>query len=141
MTRTFKQAICRLLIGLVLFAQMAVAAYACPAMSMAAAAESADCATMAMADASQERAERPTALEDKFDAGAPNLCAAHCHFGQQTSDEATTLAVPPLALVDSLYAVPVLATKLEGVRPDAEAPDRFAAAFPPHSILHCCFRI
>ena len=143
MTRTFRQTVCRMLIGVVLFAQMAVSAYACPAMSMAtaASAQAADCATMAMGDASEERAGGTPAFRDRIDVDAPNLCAAHCHFGQQTAEDSTAPAIPGPALMTSFYAVPLPTAPLGTVRPAAEAPDRFAAAFPPHAILHCCFRI
>lgn len=154
MTRLLKRWVCRTLIGAMLFAQMAVAAYACPGLSSAleqagqgpaAAAEM----SMVMAAADDRQAAMPNgvpAAEQSMDCEQmaamdpelPNLCAQHCEQGHQ-SDQAPTLTVPTVLLA-TLYAlappseaVPVLPAP--GVQPGV-----LVAAFPPHSILHCCLR-
>ena len=70
-----------------------------------------------------------------------NLCAEHCKFGQQ-SDQASTLTVPA-ALLMALYVAPQVSTALlAGLRrPAAATPSALVAASPPHTVLHCCFRI
>jgi len=121
------QTLCRLLIGAVLWAQLTIAAYACPGLLAPAHAAAMPCEDMAM--------PRGPAL----DPAAPSLCAAHCHQGQQ-SDQVPSLAVPA-ALWVALYAMPPAPGPLVLPRPRAEAVHARAAAPPPHAILHCCFRI
>ncbi len=75
-----------------------------------------------------------------MDSQNANLCAEHCKFGQQ-SDQASTLTVPA-ALLMALYVAPQVSTApLAGLRPAAATPSALVAASPPHTILHCCFRI
>ena len=72
-----------------LFAQLSVAAYACPLPATAAAEEAmTDCEGMA----------------SRLDPSSPNLCADHCQYGQQT-DQLRTPTVPAVSLI-SLYVVP-----------------------------------
>lgn len=100
MTRALRRLVCRLMIGLLVFSQMAIAAYACPSLSSARQALPA----MAMDDSvagmpgeeahgamsmSPEASATPTAIRlgcDQIDDNAPNLCVEHCHFGQQSAD-------------------------------------------------------
>ncbi len=138
MTRAFGQAICRILIGVVLFAQMAVAAYACPAMSMTTGASVE--AMASMVDAGDDGVSPCPVGSGPMDMDLPNLCAAHCQFGEQTADPSPVLAVPAPVLA-GFYVVPLPTPPVAPVRPAAAEPDRLAAASPPHAILHCCFRI
>lgn len=127
MSRQVLRRLCRLLIGTVLWAQLAIAAYACPGLLAPAPAAAMPCEDMAMPMGS--------ALDSAF----PSLCAAHCHQGQQ-SDQVPSLTVPA-ALWVALYAMPPAPEPLVAPRPLAEAVHARAGAPPPHAILHCCFRI
>jgi len=108
-----------------LFAQWSVAAYACP--SQTAPAEdvmmASDCEGMA----------------NRLDPAYPNLCAEHCQFGEQ-SDQLRIPTVPIVAMI-SLYVVPLVSTLAEPGQLAIASSGLLAARAPPHSILHCCFRI
>ena len=151
MTRHFLRSVCRALIGAVLLAQMAVSAYACPGllsatamkMPMAAAAPS---GTDSSAFATAMPAPLPMNCDDMrkemsmpMDPEFPNLCAEHCHQGQQ-SDQAATLTVPG-ALLTELYVTPPAPEPAVAPRPAAAAARAADAASPPLAILHCCLRI
>jgi len=147
MTRRFLRTVCRMLIGVLLFAQLAVSAYACPGLTPAArmtmptpaaAAPGAGEAGSAMAAAGQP-APHCDGMAGPRDADLANLCAAHCQQGQQ-SDQAATLAVPA-ALLNALYVIALAPEPAAAPRPAADAANARAAASPPHAILHCCFRI
>jgi len=118
MTRHFLRMIGWALIGVVLLAQLMVSAYACPGLSPG--------TTTAMP---------PMANCDDMAA----LCAAHCHAGQQ-SDQVVTLTAPAV-LLTALYLTPLRPEPLVAPRPAAVASGALVAASPPHTILHCCFRI
>jgi len=74
-----------------------------------------------------------------MDPSFANLCAEHCHQGQQ-SDQAATLTVPAV-LLSALYVTPLAPEPTAVPRPSADATSALVAASPPHTILHCCFRI
>lgn len=124
LARPFRNTLCRFLAVALLWAQFAVAAYACP--SPQAMVSMADC-THLSADSSQPGA------------GPSALCAEHCRQGQQ-SDQVHAPVLPAVVLT-RLYTLP------EPVEPHLPvqgklAPDRaFVAASAPHTILHCRFRI
>ena len=124
MTHRFLRTVCRALIGVVLLAQLAVAAYACPGLASAATGhEAIACEDMA------------TPMDPSF----ANLCAEHCHHGQQ-SDHTATLTVPA-AVLNALYITAAAPEPRAAPRPAADATSARAAAALPHAILHCCFRI
>lgn len=124
--------ICRFMIGVILLTQLSIAAYACPGL------------TPSMGGASViATSEMPKTMPGcdqmaaQMDKAFPNLCAEHCHQGDQ-SDQTHAPVLPAVALI-SLYTV-------ESAHADdptwpslAEYLPR-AAAPPPLSILHCCFR-
>jgi hypothetical protein len=129
MTRSFLHVICRILIGAVLFAQLAVSAYVCPRLSAA----------------GRPMATTPPATMDcddmagSMDPSSANLCAEHCRQGHQ-SDQAATLTLPA-ALLTALYRLPLAPEPpVLSPRQAAEEISALAAASPPHAILHCCFR-
>ena len=68
-----------------------------------------------------------------------NLCAEHCHHGQQSNQSATLTA--PAALLNALYIAPLASEPLFAPRPAAAVANALVAASPPLAILHCCFRI
>lgn len=145
MTRHFLRVVCRALIGVVLFAQLAVAAYACPGRSSAASMNATTEATAASDGASADAtvvgqpAMDCESMAGPMDPAFANLCAEHCHHGQQ-SDQAATLTVP-MALLTALYITPLAPEPFVAPRPGAAATSALAAASPPLAILHCCFRI
>lgn len=130
--RALKQLICRVLIGVFLFAQLAVSAYACPGHAQA---------MPKVAEMAPQHADPMPAGCDQIDRKAPNLCAEHCKAGQQSSDTAPTPAVsaPTLAL---LYVLPDVTRAAAGsVAPGRTSDPLPSAAPPPHAILHCVLRI
>ena len=145
------KAISRLLIGVVLFAQFAAAGYACPSlMGTAAMADGQPATAMDMAMttiASSEGASPATAAAippgyDQIDPDAANLCAEHCHQGQQSADTASAPVVN-LGIPAFLYSLPLEPQHSLGSGRSFPAPDARldAAPEPPHAILHCVFRI
>lgn len=148
MTRRLKQWICRLLIGVFLFAQMAVAAYACPQLAPAGLSQASASAMAAAGTTSDASAGDDNPAMDMAagcdgmgqpDPDNPNLCAEHAHFGQQ-SDQTQTPTLPAILLV-SLYVIPIVPELKLPTRPAAASTSFLTAASPPHAILHCCFRI
>lgn len=136
MPRALKHWICRLMVGVILFAQMSVAAYACPS-NMVSGNATADAITAmgAMIDCEQ----MDEGMGRHLDQANPGLCAEHCHPTQQSDH--TQVPTVPAAMLIALYTV---ALTVDASRPDGLAPtadSRLHAAPPPLSILHCCFRI
>jgi len=140
MTARFKRLIARFLIGAVLFAQFAVAAYACPQISSgeqpAQGTQKAPSAMQSMPGCDQMAQD----LDSGLDAGNPALCLEHCHQGQQTASHAQVPSVPPLALV-GFVVLPHLPGHSASTGITAADEPIVPAASPPLSILHCCFRI
>lgn len=137
MGRTFRRLVSAGLIGLMLFAQLAIAAYACPTPRSAGAQSQptavADAAMAAMPDCSQ--------MAGAPDEAAPNLCAEHCRFGQQ-GNQSHVPVLPAVTLV-SLYTVAATAPEDAATLPVAvrTASLSLPVAVPiPHTILHCCIR-
>ena len=132
LSRELSKLICRVLIGVFVFAQLAVAGYRCPGL------EHATSQSVEM-QAAADSGGMPVGC-DQMDQQSPNLCAEHCHVGQQSSD---TPSVPTI-----FAPVPALLYVLAADAEDADAssslsprPDPLAAAPPPHAILHCVLRI
>jgi hypothetical protein len=143
MTRTIRRTVARAMIAALLFAQMMVAAYACPVISPRGAdgpmpAEAARHAVVAVPDSPRQAAEMPAGCGGMtFD--SPNLCAAHCQAGDQNIDGAQTPAAPAFML-SSFYVVHIPFAPAELDRNSAPT-EAINAIPPPHAILHCCFRI
>ena len=135
MKRGVVRALARCLVGVLFFAQMALAAYACPAVASALAAGASQELAAAAAPASMPNCSEMAGM---LDPDAPNLCAEHCKYGQQ-SDHASTLSVPAVVL-HALYATPVVPlASLPRCTPALTGVP--VAVSPPHAILHCVFRI
>lgn len=134
----WRRQLCRGLIGVLLFAQWAVAAYACPGLATMAQ-QSSDSAVAAPRGDVVARTGSCDGMGGQFDPAAPNLCAEHCKAGQQ-SDQTPTLDVPAPVL-HGLYAVALRPVSAGLPHAASASTGLFAAAAPPHSILHCCFRI
>jgi hypothetical protein len=128
MSRKYRQLVARLLLAVFVFAQGAVSAYACPGLSGTL---NAPAVAEAMPDC-----DRTTGL----DPSAPNLCLAHCQSGQQTFDHSSQPSVAPADLGALVVSLSDPASADTSAR--SSNTQRFtAAAPPPHTILHCCFRI
>lgn len=144
-----------MLTGMLLFSQLAVAAYACPGISAAAlfdrnqgqsisatVGESDMVATAAMGDQMNNVTPSCEQMDQavQTDRTTQNLCAEHCKYGQQSADRAS-VPIPPAVLLTTLYTTPLLSEAAIRIRPLA------ALEYPPpatslsHTILHCCFRI
>jgi hypothetical protein len=150
MTRQFLRSIAGVLIGVLLFAQMAIAAYVCPGVSMSA---NTQMPSMEMGKTGSDGAAMPVVSNQAapcasmgedvaplaMDPQNATLCAEHCKVGQQ-SDQTSTLTVPAVLLV-ALYFAPLVPAPMVELRPAAATPSALVAASPPHTILHCCFRI
>lgn len=146
MTRHFLRTLCRVLIGVVLFGQIAVSAYACP--GLAPGVTTSGPMASAMAVNGTEHAPALTAgrqavdcagMTGPLDSDYANLCAEHCRHGQQ-SDQAATLTVP-VALLTALYVTPPAPEPVATPRAAADTTSALAAASAPLAILHCRFRI
>ena len=146
MTRRSLRSICFVLVGVLLFAQMAIASYACPALASSMGMQmSAGTSTAVELTKPALSAEGSQAMNCEEMAGAANnsnatLCAAHCQFGQHSSDVQTITV--PIAMMALLYFTLPVIDQLAVARTAAERPAVMAgAAAPPLAILHCCLRI
>jgi len=121
--QTFKRIIARMSVAAVLFTQLAVAAYACPAVEGPA-------AVIAAASADAMRAAMP-GCEMNDSTGSPNLCLQHCQAGDQSVQTLPQLAVPAFAAA-SLVVVfePALSEAGRGNAPLSASP-AYAASPPP----------
>jgi len=154
MTRKFLRSIGLALVGVLLFAQMAIASYACPAlaapmqmqmqMQMPAGESITKNVTSPALPAEGLQAmnceDMAGAVDNSKGTPKDTLCAEHCHFGQQGSD-APTVSVP-VAMMALLYFTPPPLDQRSVARAAAGRPALLAGtAAPPHAILHCCLRI
>lgn len=128
MNRCFPPFIARLMLVVLLFVQLAMAAYACPL----------DSARMSDSD-SPPVAAQPVELCDRMAMSSPAMCFEHCVQRDQNSSHAEPLVVPP-AMLAGFITVPEPATT---VLASLSTLSIKAAPFvpPPHTVLHCSFRI
>ena len=130
-TRTFKRLIARVAIAAVLFTQLAVAAYACPALT-------GELGSAPVAVASNQHAGMTGGCQE-VDADNSNICQQHCLAGNQSVQAAPHLNIPPVAMMSigvvdlgqpaSALGVTVLPVLLERI------------TAPPPSIRFRVFRI
>jgi hypothetical protein len=129
MPRKYRQFVARLLLAALLFAQGAISVYACPGSTDSVAPPPAAAEAMPGCD-------EMTGL----DPIVPNLCLAHCQSGDQTFDHSSQHIAAPALLPALVVSLLDPATSQASSR--ASSSQQLAAARPPpHSILHCCFRI
>jgi hypothetical protein len=126
--RKHRQFVARILLAAFVFAQGAVSAYACPEL---AGPGSAPASAEAMPDCDQMNG---------LDPSAPNLCLAHCQSGLQSFDHSPQPAASPAVVPALVVFLPDVAASETSSRA-CNTLRLTAAAPPPHSILHCCFRI
>ena len=131
-TRALKRLICQAMVGVLLFAQLAIASHACAQTSATAMQE------MATPSNASQLAECDQ-MSAQLDQASPNVCAEHCHTGQQSADHVASAAVSP-ALLTALYILPP-APQPAGPSGNRAASLSALAASPPHTILHCCLRV
>ena len=145
MTRKFLRSVGFALIGALLFAQMAIASYACPAlaspmrMQMPSGESTTRDLTKPALSAEGSQAMNCEDMAGAVDNSNGTLCAEHCRFGQSSSDTPTITV--PMALLSLLYSVPPAPEPVAAPHTAAGRPGVLGAAAPPHAILHCCWRI
>jgi len=152
MKRAVLRAVCRIIIGILVAAQLSVAAYACAGLSMARPGTQVDLVGVMMAVAGDTTPVAGMAAllccQDAETAGESinsNLCHAHCRFGQQ-GDQASTVSVPAATLL-LLPGLPWQWSGAISASPPLPSPRAAAArlggivaAAPCHAILHCVRR-
>lgn len=147
MAASLKRLICRVLIGVLLSAQFAVAAYACPEISSAQL-QTDVLALAGLTDGSSGHESQATASpvglgkeHGRMDPTLPNLCDEHCRSGEQKAEQPVAPSVPS-AVLSALYPLPdpegIPALQVGFATSAAAMPA--APADPPHAILHCCLR-
>ena len=142
LSRAIRKSISLALMGVLLFAQLAVASYSCPRVG------GMDPASMSVSMPELMTMSMPELMSvgmapgcDQLDPEAANLCAEHCHQGQQSADTAAPPAVSA-AIPTLLYLIPIEPQHVPGSGRSAPAvvDSVVAAPEPPHAILHCVFR-
>jgi hypothetical protein len=133
--RTLLRRIATLVAGVLLFAQLAVAAYACPLSQPIGGAD------MSTVDAGKVSA-MPGCNEPMgtLDPASPNLCAEHCKQGQQSDRASFGIVVPPV-LLNALYETPSVREPVHEPPQAGAWLSALVAASPPHAIAHCVLRI
>lgn len=147
MTRGLLRWLARIMIGALLLSQLAVTAHACSKTlpSAAAIGMSTQAETPVQAAEASPEAQTDLASSDCADMAMPTdaapskVCFEHCHYGQQ-SDHASTITVP-VVLMTALYAIPSAPEVASLTCMAANALDALVAASPPHTVLHCVYRI
>ncbi|MEP7282123.1 MAG: hypothetical protein ABI696_09105 [Rubrivivax sp.] len=137
-SRSWRRSIARLLVGVLLFGQFMVAAYACPSAVSGSTFATATHASGAADVAPDGISPDCDGAMWAADAALPNLCAEHCKAGHQ-SDRAQHVSVPIIRSVAWTMHLPPPRTEPRR-RAAACAPGERAAAAPPLAILHCVRR-
>lgn len=149
-----RRSICRLLIGVLVSTQLAIAAYACngiarmampgqglpitAAMAMDRLSAADPAGSVSAAAANQDEGIGPGC--SRLDPALPNLCVAHHQYGQQSAEH-TPAPTVPAALLIGLYTLAPPGETSERAASAAGPGDPPAAVDPPHAVLHCCLRI
>ncbi len=108
-SQTFRRLIAKIAVAAVMFAQLAIAAYACPTIDgpagVIAAAASAEAMQAAMPGCDMRSSN-----------SNPNLCLQHCQAGDQAVQTLPPVAVPAFAAVSTLTIFePVVAQAAPGI--------------------------
>ncbi len=147
LSRALRKSIGRVLIGVLFFAQFAVAAYACLSVSSMASISADDSGSVAAGPAAPVKTTATKAADmpagcDQLDVDAANLCTEHCHYGQQRADTVPAPTVPA-AMPTLLYTLRLEPAHMPRSGRSFPAPGVNLAAAPPpaHAILHCVFRV
>lgn len=146
MTRRYLRLLSRMLVAMLLYGQMAIAAYACPGQMSPAGMDPAAAsigATVGKPDSAATSSSNAQAgdcdgMLGTMDPSTSKLCADHCNYGHQ-SDQTPNLTVPAV-LLSPLYVAPPMPLPSMPAQPTAEL-SALARGSPPLATLHCCFRI
>ena len=132
MTRSRRHRLITALFVLVslLFMQLAVASYACPAV----ASKVAEVAVMAEAGMPCVQS-----MSLNMDDEQPNLCQAHCQTGQQTADRHELPSPVAIGALPAGFTSPAIVPVFSGAQ--LLVPDLKRTTAPPVVIRNCCFRI
>ncbi|HEX8954806.1 MAG TPA: hypothetical protein VF798_00945 [Burkholderiaceae bacterium] len=126
--RSFRFLTALIVLAGMLFAQLAVASYRCPGMTMeTATASSAGGQSMANC-AGMDRAQ-------------PGLCSASAQKEPQSLGRPDSPQVPPFALIGLALAIPSLDAAIPRLSFVPQSVSLSSANGPPLAIRHCCFRI
>jgi len=146
MKRRYLRLLSCMLVGALLYAQMAIAAYACPGqvspasvgMSAASIHPTVSVVDAAVVAPASVHAGDCEGMSGSMDPSASKLCADHCNYGHQ-SDQTPSLTLPTVFLTPLHFAPPMQSQSV----PSQPAADLSALveASPPLAILHCRFRI
>jgi len=121
------------LVGM-LFAQLAVAGYACPSYQTGMTSES------PMMLASSDHQDMPGC--GQMDQNLPSLCHAHAQTGSQSLDKPQLPQLPPFSAAALAFVVNHVAVSDVSIdNPPQSLPLLARITAPPLSIQHCCFRI
>ncbi|HWW72798.1 MAG TPA: hypothetical protein VN089_22880 [Duganella sp.] len=112
-----------------LFAQLAVSAYACPVVGKPRMLEAASMANM------------PGCTDTGMDKSSAALCAAHCDTGHQSADTSGTPVVQPFVPCNLEVVLPRVERAPPSLASSLESVPLTRATAPPLAIRHCCFRI
>jgi hypothetical protein len=139
-SRSLRRFVAILLMASLVYAQLALASYACPTDSPAlgtASGISMGAGEMALKGVGETSAENSAW---KLDPRQPGMCVGHCQSASQNVDVKPAPSLAPALVVGFFTFEPSAQYALQGraVGP-AESPS--PQADPPHAILHCCFRI
>lgn len=141
LTRTFKRCISIALVGVLFFAQMAVAAYVCPVQSGATTGQQQVAANPMPAMSDMAGCDGMDGMDGvSMDSDSPSLCHASCSNAGQ-SDRTPTLKLPVVTLHSVPFVVlPAAPMVLQDLAVSAY-PTQSVTASPPLSVLYCCLRI
>jgi len=112
-----------------LFAQLAVSAYACPLPDQVQKAEMVSMAGM------------PGCTDMGMDKSSAALCGAHCDTGHQSADTAGTPVVQPFVACGLEVVLPRIERSAAPLASSLASIPLTRATAPPMAIQHCCFRI
>ena len=127
--RVYRRLIAKIGIAAVLFAQLAVSAYACPMpfASEYGMATAVTAGVFGMPDCGQS------------DTGNPNLCLQHCQAGSQSVQTSPQIAVPTLAIIPLLVVAPIQPVASSGITVLSALPERETS--PPPLVRFSFLRI
>lgn len=141
MSRSFVRGLVRWVVVVLLLGQLAIAAYACPALrvNVADVGQSSFAGVACdMAVAGEGMLADGSALLGALDIGSPNLCAEHCKQGHQ-SDQTSSITVPAATVLAPVENNPPRLVESR-LRPRASSLNALVSTCPPHAILHCVRR-
>ena len=138
-TRAIRKSVGRPQIGVLLFAQLAVASYACPGLSGSISTMAPDATIGTPAQAAAEPSPSMPGGE-QVDASAANLAAGHCQHGQQSADRAP-VPVVHAAIPTLWYSLPIKLEHSLGFGRSIPAPGAVLDAAPAAAAALACLAV